>query len=296
MSAESTGLTRGPFTHSMRGALTTLAVLVVARLVLELAGVPPNITRFVSSTVGLLFVAIYVAAIGPLRGGLRKFSQLLLPALILAAWTEACIILATIIAAVLRLSRSHFAEKEDFGNWSHLGRHVLGHTIEIGVLFVIILLLMTIVHILWRWPVTVGPGAMLGVFVIMRYWTEAMGLEPLRTAAWSSTILVLLSAFYLGGVGPLVGLTKARQLLVPSLVLGGAWRLWVYLATLFAAFVPFFKTHFFDPSRGHVALRLLQALGGTVVEGFIGGLLVWGIAAWIDYATQVCGTTSPSDT
>ena len=293
MSSESSALTRGPFAHLMRGAMATLAVLVVARLVLELAGVPHDLTRYVSSTVGLLFVAIYIAAVGPLRGGLCKFSQLLLPALILAAWTEACIILVTIVAAVLRLSRSHFAEKEDFGNWSHLGRHVLGHIIEIGVLFVIILLLMTIIHILWRWPVTVGPGAMLGVFVIMRYWTEAMGLEPLRTAAWSSTILVLLSAFYLGGVGPLVGLTKARQLLVPSLVLGWAWRLWVYLATLFAAFVPFFKTHFFDPSRGHVALRLLQALGGAVVEGFIGGLLVWGIAAWIAGATQA-GSASPS--
>jgi hypothetical protein len=276
--------------------MAALAVLVVARLVLELAGVPQEFARYVSSTVGLPLAAIYVAAIGPLRGGLRKFSQLLLAALILAAWTEACIILVTIIAAVLRLSRSHFAEKEDFGNWSHLGRHVLGHTIEIGVLFVIVLLLMTVVHILWRWPVTVGPGAMLGVFVIMRFWTEAMGLGPLRTGAWSSTLLVLLSAFYLGGVGPLVGLTKARQLLVPSLVLGWVWRLWVYLATLFAAVVPFFKTHFFDPSRGQVPLRLLEALGATVVEGFIAGLLVCGIAVWIACATQACGTSSPSDT
>ena len=296
MSSESQGLTRKPFAHLMRGAMATLAVLVVARLVLELAGVPHDLARYISSTVGLLFVAIYIAAVGPLRGGLRKFSQLLLPALILAAWTEAWIILVTIIAAVLRLSRSHFAEKEDFGNWSHLGRHVLGHTIEIGVLFVIILLLMTIIHILWRWPLTVGPGAMLGVFVIMRYWTEAMGLEPLRTAAWSSTILVLLSAFYLGGVGPLVGLTKARQLLVPSLVLGWAWRLWVYLATLFAACMPFFKTHFFDPSRGHVALRLLQALGGAVVEGFIVGIFVWGIAVWIACATQAGSAGSPPET
>jgi len=296
MSSESSGLTRKPIAHLMRGAMAALAVLVVARLVLELAGVPQEFARYVSSTVGLPLAAIYVAAIGPLRGGLRKFSQLLLAALILAAWTEACIILVTIIAAVLRLSRSHFAEKEDFGNWSHLGRHVLGHTIEIGVLFVIVLLLMTVVHILWRWPVTVGPGAMLGVFVIMRFWTEAMGLGPLRTGAWSSTLLVLLSAFYLGGVGPLVGLTKARQLLVPSLVLGWVWRLWVYLATLFAAVVPFFKTHFFDPSRGQVPLRLLEALGATVVEGFIAGLLVCGIAVWIACATQACGTSSPSDT
>src|SRR5271157_3655578 len=295
MASESSGLTRGPFAHLMRGAMTTLAVLVVARLVLELAGVPQNITRYVSSTVALPLVAIYVAAIGPLRGGLRKFSQLLLPALILSAWTEAWIILVTIICALLRLTRSHFAEEED-GNWSHLGRHVLGHIMEIGILFVIILLLMTVVQILWRWPVTVGPGAMLGVFVIMRYWTEAMGLEPFRTAAWSSTLLVFLSAFYLGGVGGRMGLTQARQLLVPSLVLGWAWRLWVYLAMLFAAAVPFYKTHFFDPSRGNIPLRLAEELASTVLEGFVAGLLVWGIAVWIARATQPGGTTSSCDT
>jgi hypothetical protein len=215
--------------------------------------------------------------------------------LILAAWTEALIILVTIIAAVLRLSRTHFAEPEDYGNWGHLGKHVLGHVLETGVLFVIVLLLMTIVHVLWRWPVTVAPGALLGVFVIMRYWTEAMGLEPLRTAAWSSTLLVLLSAFYIGGVGARMGLTGARQLLAPSLALGWTWRLWVYLATVFAAVVPFFKTHFFDPSRGHVAQRLAGALASSVVEGLIVGLLVWGIAVWIACATQPGGTSSTRD-
>jgi hypothetical protein len=279
----------------MLRAMATLVALVIARLFLELVGVPHDITRYVSSTVGLLFVAIYVAAVGPLRGGLRKFSQLLLPALILTAWTEAWIILVTVIAAVLRLSRTHFAEKEDFRNWGHLGGHILGQIIETGVLFLIVLLLMTVVHTLWRWPVTVGPGAILGVFVIMRYWTEAMGLEPLRTAAWSSTLLVFLSAFYLGGVGPLVGLTKARQLLIPSLVLGWTWRLWVYLATVFAALVPFFKTHFFDPSRGNVPLRLTEMLAASVVEGFIAGLLVWGIAAWMAFATQPEGANSSAD-
>lgn len=295
MSSESSGLTREPFHHLMRGAMATLAVLVIARLVFELAGVPQNIARFVSSTVGLPLVAIYVAAVGPLRGGLRKFSQLLLPALILAAWTEGWIILVTIIAAVLRLERSHFAEKEDFGNWSHLGRHVMGHTIKIGVFFVTILLLMAVVHILWRWPVTVGPGAMLGVFVIMRFWTEAMGLEPVRTAAWSSTILVFASALYLGGVGARMGLTQGRQLLAPSLVLGWVWRVWVYLATLFAAAMPYFKTHFFDASRGDVPRRLLGALGAIVIKGFIAGLLVWGIAVWIACATHPDSTSSPGN-
>jgi hypothetical protein len=297
MSSESQKLTREPFGHLMRGALAILAGLVVARLVLELAGVPQSVARYVSSTTGLLFVAIYVAAVGPLRGGLRKFSQLFLPAFILAVWTEAWIILVTVIAAVLHLTRSHFAGKEDLaGNWRHLGGHVFGHTVEAGVLFVIILLLMTVVHILWRWPVTVAPGALLGVFVIMRFWTEAMGLEPFRTAAWSSTILVLLSAFYLGGVGARMGLTKARQLLAPALVLGWVWRFWVYLATVFAAYVPFFQTHFFDRSRGDIPIRLLKALGAGVVEGFIVGLLVWGIAVWIASATQPGGSVSSSDT
>jgi len=286
MSSESTEVIQNRFKLLMRGALAVLAALVVGRLVLELAGVPHNITRFVSSNVGLLVVAIYVAAVGPLQGGLRKFSQLVLPALVLAVWTGAWIIAVTVISGVLRLSRTHFAEPEDFGNWSHLGRHVFGHTIEIGVLFLIVLLLMSIVHLLWRWPITVAPGALLGVFVIMRYWTEAMELPPMRTAAWSSTVLVLLGALYLGGVGARTGLTTGRQLLVPALVLGWAWRGWIYIATVFAALVPFFSTHFFDRSRGDVPLRLLRALASSAIEGFIVGLLVWGIAVWIACATH----------
>ena len=34
------------------------------------------------------------------------------------------------------------------------------------------------------------------------------------------------------------------------------------------------------------SVRLLGALGGTVVEGFIAGLIVWGIAAGIPCATR----------
>ena len=98
------------------------------------------------------------------------------------------------------------------------------------------------------------------------------------------------------GWGARVGLTEARQLLVPSLVLGWVWRAWVYLATLFAAAMPFFKTHFFDPSRGDVPVRLLGALGASVVEGFIAGLLVWGIAVWIACATQAGSAGSPPET
>ena len=165
----------------------------------------------------------------------------------------------------------------------------MGHVAEIGVLFVIVLLLMTIVHILWRWPIAVAPGALLGVFVIMRFWTETMGLGPLRTAAWSSSLLVLLGAFYVGGVGARSGLIAARQFLAPSLALGWAWRLWVYLATLLAAGAPFFKTHFFDRSRGNIPVRLLELLGASVIEGLLAGLLIWGIAVWMAKATRPSG-------
>ncbi len=295
MSSDADGLTRGAFAHLLRGAMATVAVLVVARLVLEIIGVPQDLTRYVSSTVGLFLVSIYVAAVGPLRGGLQKFSQHVMPALILAAWTEAWIILATLAAALLHLTRSHFAKEKDFGDPGYLRFHILQHTVAIGVLFVVVLLIMVTVHILWRWPVTVAPGAALGVFVIIRFWTEAMGIEPWRTAAWSSTILLLLSAFYLGGVGARIGLTEARQLLAPSLVLGLVWRFWVYLATVFAAYVPFFQTHFFNRSRGDIPMRLLRGLGGSVVEGFVVGMLVWGIAIWIACATYGDGKILPSE-
>ena len=295
MSSDVQGLTRDPFAHLFRGAMSMLAFLVFARLMLELVGVIPEITRYVSSTVGLFIVAIYVAAVGPLHGGLRRFSQHVLPAFILAAWTEMCIMLATFAAAVLHLTRTHFAREKDFGSLSHLRSHVLQHAMAIGVLFIIVLLLMTAVHILWRWPVTVAPGAMLGVFVIMRFWTEALGLPAWRAAAWSSTTLLLVGAVYLGGVGARLGVTEASQLLAPSLVLGWVWRFWVYLATLLTAYVPYFTTHFFDRSRGDIPMRLLKALGGSVIEGFIVGLLLWGIAIWIACVTRGDGTFSPSD-
>lgn len=295
MSSHSQATTRSPFSQLMRRAMATLAVLVLARFVLELAGLPKDLARYISSNVGLLLVAIYVAAVGPLRGGLGKFTQHVLPALILSAWTGGWIIVATIVAAVFHLQRSHFASAEDLaGNWRHLAGHLAGHLLEIGVMFAIVLLLMTIVHILWRWPITVPPGALLGVIVIMRFWTEAMGLEPLRTAAWSTSVLVLLSAFYLGGVGARAGLALPRQLLAPALVLGAVWRLWVYIATLLAAVVPFFKTHFFDPSRGNIPVRLLELLGANIIEGLIAGLLIWGIAVWMAKATRPGGPSVQS--
>ena len=263
-----------------------LAALVVVRFVLEVSGVPATVTRYLSSIAGLVFAAIYLAAIGPLKRGTLKFSQLLLPALLLSAWTVGWVILATLVSGALRLERSHFAGRADYGNWRHLGFHILEHVVEIGVLFVVVLVLMALVHLLWRWPVTVGPGVILGALVIIRYWLEAMGVPWSQTAAWSSTVGVLIAGFYLGGMGPLLGLAGARQLFVPALVLGWTWRLWVFLATVMSALLPFYRTHFFDPSRGNVPVRLVRALGGTIVEGFIAGLIVWGIAAWIASATR----------
>ena len=175
-------------------------------------------------------------------------------------------ILATLVSAVFRLERSHFAEREDYGNWGHLGTHVVGHLIEIVALFVVLLLLMALVQLLWRWPVTVGPGVVIGALVVIRYWLEAMGVPGSNTAAWSSTVAALIAGFYLGGVGPLLGLRGGRQLLTPALVLGWTWRLWVYIATLMSAMPTAYRTHFFDRSHGNVQARLAQALAGTAVE------------------------------
>jgi hypothetical protein len=52
-----------------------------------------------------------------------------------------------------------------------------------------------------------------------------------------------------------------------------------------SALVPSFKTHFFHP-EGPVATRLAMLLVGAVIEGFLAGLIVWGIAAWIGRATH----------
>jgi hypothetical protein len=269
----------------LQGSLIVLAILVVVRLVLEIAGVPGGVTRFVSSTVAMLLAALYLGAVAPLRG-VKKFVQLILPAVVVAAWTVGWIILATLVSGVFRLEHSHFAEREDYGNWGHLGRHIFGHVVEIGIFAVVILILMAVPFLLRRWPVTVGPAALLGALVIVRYWVEAMGLEPWRASAWSSTVGVLLCGFYLGGIGPRLGGATPKQLLAPALALGWTWRLWVFVATVFAALVPFYKTHFFDPSTGNVPIRLARFLGASVVEGFIAGLIVWGIAVWIARATR----------
>jgi len=280
-----------PHVSLLHRVMFFLAVLVVFRFVLEVAGAPEAMTRYVSSTAGVFLAAIYVAALAPLRGGMKKFRQLLLPALLLSAWSVGWVIVATIVSAVFRLERSHFAAKEDFGNWGALGHHIIDHVVEIGVFFVVVLVIMAIVHTMWRWPVTVGPGAVIGALVIMRYWVEAMGAPAANAAAWSSTLAVMLSAVFLGAQGQRLGLETPRQLLVPSFAIAFAWRFWILLATLLSALVPFYRTHFFDPTEGHVAARLARFVaGGVVVEGLIVGLIVWGIAVWFARATRPATT------
>jgi hypothetical protein len=287
MSAETAKAARSPYVKLLHRVMAFLAILVIGRFVLELAGVPESVTRYFSSTAGVFLAAIYLAAVAPLRGGMQKLKQLPLPALILSAWTVVLVVVMTVIAAVLRIERSHFAMKEDFGNWGQLGRHLLDHVIEIAVFFVLTLIIMAAIQTLWRWPVTVGPGALLGVLVIMRYWLEAMGLDAVQTAPWSSTMGVLLSAVFLGGMAPRLGLTTGRQLFIPSLAIAFAWRFWIFLATLLSALIPFYKTHFFDPTQGEVAWRLARFfLGGVLIEGIIVSLIIYGIAVWISRATR----------
>jgi len=62
----------------LAGALVFLALLVVARFVLEIAGVPHAGTRYLSSSAAVLLAAIYLGAVAPLRG-VTKFVQLILP-------------------------------------------------------------------------------------------------------------------------------------------------------------------------------------------------------------------------
>jgi hypothetical protein len=145
---------------------------------------------------------------------------------------------------------------------------------------------MSIPYFLHRWPITVAPAAILGGLVTLRFAAEAMSLASTTAAAWSSSVGLLLSAFYLGGIGPLMGVLSPRQLLAPALALGWVWRLWTFLATFVSALLGY-KTHFFDPSQGREALRLLELFGrDVVVLGLLSGLFVWAIAVWVSRATR----------
>jgi len=266
----------------LRGTLIFLALLTIGRLVLEVAGFPHTATRYISSSAGIFLAAIYLGAIASVRG-VTRFVQLVLPALVVAVWSGGWAILATVISAVFRLERSHFAEPEDYGNWRHLGHHLVGHLVEIVIFAGVVLVLMAVPFLLRRWPITVGPGALLGGLVIVRYWVEALEVEPARAAAWSSTVGILLCGFYLGGLGRRFDLDSGGRLLFPALVLGWTWRFWAFLAAVLSLF---YKTHFFDPSQGRVPVRLAGLLGASLVEGLVAGLLVWGIAVWIARATR----------
>jgi hypothetical protein len=277
----------------LRGSLVFLGLLVVGRFVLEIAGVSPSATRYLSSSALIYLVAIYLGAVAPLHN-VRKLVQLIIPSLAVATWTVGWVILFTLISGIFQLQRSHFAEKNDYGNWANLGTHVLEHAVEVPVVALLVLIVAAVPFLLWRWPVTVGPAAIIGALTIIRYWVEAMGQEPARGAAWSSTVAVLISGFYLGGVGPRLGPAtgsppRAKNLFVPALVIAWTWRFWIFLAILLSALVPFYKTHFFDPSGGNVPVRLAQSLAGGAVEGFVYGLLIWGIAVWMASATRATG-------
>jgi hypothetical protein len=155
------------------------------------------------------------------------------------------------------------------------------------ILTIIVLVLMASMQFLHRWPIAVGPAAILGALVIIRFWVEAVGASPAEAAAWSSSVALLISGFYVGGSASRFGLSSARQLLAPALAIGWTWRYWVFLAALLGAVAPFYKTHFFDASSGRIAARLASfAVGGFLLEGLVAGLLVWAIAVWMARATR----------
>ena len=280
MSAEPNEVGRPNYQAWLLGPMVFMALVVVVRFVVELAGAPETSSRLLSSTAAVFLVALYLGAVSPLYA-VRRSWQLVVPGVVLVAWTQIWVSLATLVSGAFQLERSHFANPQDYGNWSHLARHALGPLREIIPFSVLALLIMATVFLLWRWPVTVAPGAVLGALVILRFFTEALGMAETTSAAWSSSVGVLLCAVYLGGVAPGHGLTSYRRLLAPALVMGWTWRFWVLLAALMSAAAPFYKTHFFDPSLGTDAGRLTRYFAGEfLVAGLVAGLLVWGIAIW----------------
>jgi hypothetical protein len=280
MPAEISEAARPNYQAWLLGPFVFMALLVVVRFVVELMGAPETSSQLLSSTGAILLVAIYLGAVAPLYG-VRRSVKLVLPGVGLAAWTQLWAGLFTLISGAFELSRSHFASPEDHGNWAHLGGHLLGHMLAIIPFSVVVLLVMATMFLLWRWPITVAPGAVLGALVIVRFSAEALGMAATTSAAWSSSVGLLLCAVYLGGVAPGHGLTRYRQLLVPALVIGLTWRFWIFLAAMLSAAVPEYKTHFFDPSQGTGVMRLLGYIAGEfLAAGLFAGFFTWGLAAW----------------
>lgn len=287
MSQENANPARPDYRGWLRIPMILIAMLIAARFFLELAQVPNDITRFISASVASGLILIYLGAVAPLRG-ITKVNQRVLPAIVWSAWLTGWDTLALIISAVFRLPGSHFATTPPpiFQNWEHVGLHILSHLVLILPSTVFILGLMSLLSFLHRWPVIVAPSAVLGGLVMLRFAAETMNLAQTTASAWSSTVGVLLSALYVGGMGPRMGLLSARQFLVPCLVLGWMWRFWIFMAALLSA-TPLFKTHFFDPSKGQVGLRLIESFGGGfLVFGAIAGVLIWGIAVWTSRALR----------
>jgi len=264
---------------------TLIAGLVAARFVLEVAGASHAVTQFLSSTVALFLGAIYLGAVAPLRG-VTRIRNLVLPSMVLTLWTVGWVVSAIIVSAVLQFHGSHFPNPEDFSSWSQLRAHVTLHLAQIPVYAVLVFILMAVPFFVHRWPVTVGPVAVLGALVVIRYWVEGMGLDPTRASAWSSTVAVLLSGLYLGAMGPRLGLEGSMPFFIPAIVIAWAWRFWVFLAAVVGATFPVYKTHFFDPSRGRAAVRLVELMGVGILEGFVFGVVIWIMAMCISRATR----------
>jgi len=275
---------RPQYRRLLRGPMILLTLMVIVRFVLEAVGVPLDTTRFLSANVVTVLAIIYLGAMAPLRG-VTKLRQLGLPAFVVAAgfggWTG----LALIISGAFQLSGSHFAHAPQ-SRYPNFGFHVLEHIAVIPFASLVTLGVMAIPYFLHRWPVIVAPAAVLGGLVTLRFAAEALNLAPTTASALSSSVGLVLSGLYLGGIGPRMGVLSPRQLLVPALALGWVWRLWIFLAALVSAVLRY-ETHFFDPSQGRVAFRLLEFLGvEVIVVGFAAGLLVWGIALWVSRATR----------
>ena len=270
----------------LRDPMILLALVIIARFVLEAVGIPLDTTRFLSVSVVYALAEIYVGAVAPLCG-VTTLKQLVLPAFVLSAWLGGWTALSLGVSGMLQLQGSHFAHTPGPGMllypslWFHIAEHIA--VIPIGALPT--LGVMSIPYFLHRWPITVAPATVLGGLVTLRFAAEAMNLAPTTAAAWSSSVGLLLSALYLGGIGPRMGVLTPRQLLAPALVLGWVWRLWIFLATLVSSLMGY-QTHFFDPSQGRGAFRLVELLGRDIVVGFAAGLLVWGIALWVSRATR----------
>jgi hypothetical protein len=260
--------------------MALLGLTVLVRFVLEALGVSPNVTRFFSASVLVGLEMLYVGAVAPLRG-VTKVRQLALPAFALSAVLGGGTALSLLVSGLFELPASHFAHAPPEPLYPRFWFHVLEHVGVIPVAAVVTFGIMAVPFSLHRWPVTVAPATVLGALVLLRFAAEAMSVAPTTASAWSSTVGLLLSALYLGGIGPRMGLVSPRQLLAPAFVVAFVWRFWILLAALVSVVLGF-ETHFFDPSQGRVAARLLSFLWGPVLTGgLVGGLLTFGIAVWV---------------